>query len=323
MSLKVKYLGLELDNPVIVASSPFTASVDKIIQLEQHGAGAAVLKSVFEEQIMGEAAYLERYNDHPQARDYLRGYIGGDYIAGHLNMISEAKKQVRMPLIASINCQHSGSWIDYAKSIEDAGADALELNIFFLPTSADEKSEEVEERYLDIVSGVAEKLTIPVSVKLGVRFTNVLSICRGIYYRGGKGVVMFNRFFEPDIDVDTMSVTGSDVLSSQSELRNNLRWVAMASAEVPTMDIAVTTGVHTGEDAVKSILSGAKAVEVCSTLYANGLDAIGQMKDYIAKWMYDHNFESIADFSGKLNYKGVDEPEIFQRAQFMKFFPKG
>ena len=323
MNLKVNYLGLELSNPVIVASSPFTASVEKIIKLERAGAGAVVLKSVFEEQIMGEAAFLERYNDYPEAADYLQGYVGNEYLKGNLDMIAEAKRKVGIPIIASINCDTGGTWVEYAKAMEKAGADALELNIFFLPTSATATAKEIEDRYLDIVGSVTKELTIPVSVKLGARFTNVLAVCREIYYRGGKGVVMFNRFFEPDIDIDTMTTSAADSLSERSELRNNLRWVAMASAEVQPLDIAVTTGVHTGEDAVKAILAGAKAVEICTTLYQNGLDVIGRIKKDMEDWMYNHSFETVGEFRGRLNYKGVGDKEVFQRAQYMKFFPKG
>lgn len=324
MNLKVKYLGLELENPIIVASSPFTASVDKIVQMERAGAGAVVLKSIFEEQIMGEVASMERYNDHPQARDYLREYVGNDYIRGYLSMIAEAKKKVGIPVIASINCRSEGTWLEYAKSIEKAGADALELNVFILPTSAATTAAQIEADYLEIVAKLAEELTIPVSVKLGMRFTNVLNVCREIYYRGGKGVVMFNRFFEPDIDVDTMTATAADSLSERSELRNNLRWVAMASAEVPTIDIAVTTGVHTGEDVVKSLLAGATAVEVCTALYRDGAGAIEAMKTYLGDWMFKHSFETVGEFRGRMNYKGVGgDKEMYQRAQYMKFFPKG
>lgn len=322
MNLKVKYLGLELENPIIVASSPFTSSVDRIIQMERAGAGAVVLKSVFEEQIMGEAAFLERYNDYPEAADYLHGYIGNEYINGHLKMIAEAKRKVRIPIIGSINCQSEGRWLDYAKSMEEAGVDALELNIFFLPTDAATPAAEIEERYLHIVQSVASTLTIPVSVKLGMRFTNVLAVCRDIYYRGGRGVVMFNRFFEPDIDVDTMTITAADSLSERSELRNSLRWVSMASAEVSPLDIAVTSGVHTGEDVVKCLLAGAKAVEICTALYQKGEEVIEDMKQYLANWMYTHSFENVSDFCGRLNSKEIADKEAFQRVQYMKFFPK-
>lgn len=322
MNLKVSYLGLELDNPIILSSSPFTSSVERIVKAEQAGAGAVVLKSVFEEQILGEAVFLERYNDYPEAADYLHGYVSREYLKGHLDMIAETKRKVAIPVIASINCDSAGRWAEYAKSMESAGADALELNIFILPTNTHTSSREIEERYYEIVESVAGELKIPVTVKLGSRFTNLLAMCRGIYCRGAKGAVMFNRFFEPDIDIETMTAVSSSPLSERSELRNNLRWVAMASAEVPTLDFAVTTGVHTGEDAVKAILAGAKTVNICTALFLSGLEVVGDMKTFISEWMVRHDFKTIPEFCGKLYYKGDGDKEVFQRMQYMKFFPK-
>lgn len=280
------------------------------------------MKSVFEEQIMGEAAFLDRYNDYPEAADYLNSYLSSDYLAGHLALIAEAKQKVNIPIIASLNCSSDGTWLDYAKSIERAGADALELNIFFLPTDPRMSSAEIEEHYLKIVNTVTSQLRIPLSIKLGMRFTNVLSICREIYYRGGKGVVMYNRFFEPDIDVNTISLSTAESLSDSSELRNSLRWVGLCSSEVSMIDVAVSSGVHTGQDAVKAILAGAKAVEICSTIYINGIETIGRITKYMEEWMSEHSFETVSDFRGKLNYKGSGDKELFQRAQYMKFFPK-
>ena len=324
MNLNVNYLGLNLTSPVIVASSPFTTSADKICQLEEHGAGAVVLKSVFEEQIDGESAFLERFSDYPEAADYLKGYLTDDYLKQHLNIISEAKRRVRIPVIASINCDTLGSWADYAKSIESAGADALELNIYILPSDLNQEAAAIEKRYVEIVEAVTSKLNIPVSVKLGMRFTNVLNVAREIYYRNARGVVLFNRFFEPDIDIENIDiVASSDMVSAHAELRNSLRTVALCAPQLPMLDIAVSTGVHAGEDVVKSLLVGAKAVEVCSALYMNGISAIGEMNDFVQQWMLRQGFETISDFCGKLSYKGSDENELYQRAQYMRYFPRG
>ncbi len=322
MSLKVSYLGLELNNPVIVASSPFTMSLDRIQRLEEHGPGAIVLKSVFEEQILGEASFLERYNNYPEAADYLNNYVGQEYINGHLKLISDARKHTKLPIIASINCRSTGAWVDYAYSMEKAGADAIELNIFFLPTDSAEIASEIEQRYLDIVSQVTQRVSIPVSVKLGMRFTNILNVCREIYYRGSRGVVMFNRFFEPDIDIDNVQMVSADSLSQPTELRNNLRTVGMCVSELPVLDVAVTTGVHTGADVVKSILVGAKAVQVCSALYHDGLGAIDSMKKFLEEWMNRRGFESLEKFRGLLSYKDNADKELYQRVQYMKFMPK-
>lgn len=322
MNLKTTYLGLRLDNPIIVASSPFTMDLPRIEKMYKAGAGAVVLKSVFEEQVSNEAEYLSRYNDFPSAADYLNNYLEQEYLDSHLRLIEGAKKNVDIPVIASINCAMSDTWLDYARSIEQAGADALELNIFLLPTDSEETSEKIEARYLDIAAKVTEHLRIPVSVKLGIRFTNVLNICRELYYRKVKGVVMFNRFFEPDIDVDKMELIASDSLSERSELRNNLRTVGLCSPQLPHLDIAVSSGVHEGEDVVKSILTGAKAVQVCTALYRSGTDTIGRMKEFAAQWMERRGFSSIEEFRGLMSHKRLANEEVYERVQYMKFMPK-
>lgn len=322
MNLKVKYLGLELDNPIVVASSPFTMAVDRIERLQHAGAGAVVLKSVFEEQIMGEADYLARYNDHSIAADYLNNYLAQGYIDGHLKLISESKKKVDMPVIASINCRTSDKWIDYASSIEQAGADALELNIFLLPTSATDKAEDIEKHYLEIVEKVTEKINIPVSVKLGMRFTNVLDVCRELYYRNCKGVVMFNRFWEPDIDIEKMEMVAADSLSEHSELRNSLRSIGLCHPQLKELDIAVSSGVHTGEDVIKSILVGAKVTQVCTALYLSGVEVIGEMKKEVSAWMERRGIASVDEFRGLMSHKDYKDAELYERVQYMKFMPK-
>ncbi len=319
--LQTTYLGLNLQSPVIVASSPFTAEISKIERLEEAGAGAVVLKSIFEEQIAGEAAMLERYGSSPEAADYLNAYLADDYLKGHLQLIEQAKKSIRIPVIASINCYEKGEWIDYARRIEAAGADALELNIFLFPEDIKLNSETIEKSYLAIIASVMETVNIPVSVKLSMRFTNILNIAAETYFRGGKGVVFYNRFFEPDINIDDMSFTTSGILSEASELRNSLRVVGLGSSQLPELDFSISTGVHTGEDAIKAILAGAKTVQICSALYLSGIGVIGKMNSTIAGWMDRHSFESIAEFHGKMNYRST-ENDSSSRVQYMRFFPK-
>ncbi len=315
------YLGLELPGPVIVGSSPFTADADKIASLAQHGAGAVVLKSIFEEQIAGEAASLERYSDYPEAADYLHRYIGENNLERHLELIAAAKSRVEIPVIASINCYSDGDWIEYARRMVDAGADALELNIYLLPTDMNLSSDAIESGYLDTVSRVTAAVSVPVSVKLGMRFTNIGRIAMEAYYRKARGVVMYNRFFEPDIDVDSMRLvsTGS-ALSHPSELRNALRTVAMCSSQLPALDIAVSTGVHSGEDAVKALLAGASAVQVCSTLFLHGLDVIGEINSYLARWMRTHTFPTVGSFRGALSFREYFDKNAYLRVQYMKTF---
>lgn len=321
-NLAVKYLGLELSNPVIVSSSPLTASADKVALISQHGAGAVVLKSIFEEQITGQAATMQRYSDYPEAADYLQNYLEYDYMQGYLDLISECKRTVQIPVIASVNCTIHGAWADYARRVQQAGADAIELNIFILPTDPDVMAGRIEAQYLDIAGRVAQAVDIPVSVKLSSRFTNVLSVVRQLGFRKTAGVVMFNRYFEPDIDIENMSLAAADSLSSPSELRNVLRWVALANAADPQTDISVSTGVHSGPDAVKALLAGAKTVQVCSAVYEHGLGVIGHMKSFLNGWMERKGFEDIDAFRGAMNFKGAADSDIYQRAQFMRYFPR-
>ncbi len=319
--ISVKYLGLDLKSPVVASSSPLTATADKVVQLARHGVGAVVLKSIFEEQIMGERAALERYGDYPEAADYLREYAGNDYMRGHLDLIAECKARAGVPVIASVNCSTFGGWTDYARRMEAAGADAIELNIFLLPTDPGISSTALEERYLAVVADVVSAVGVPVSVKLGIRFTNILAMARQVYFRGGRGVVLFNRFFEPDIDIEHLILTSSEPLSAPAELRNSLRTAGLCSAAQPGLDISLSTGVHSGPDAVKALLAGARTVQVCSTLYENGLERIGQINDFISDWMERNSFACVADFCGRLDYKGAADNELYQRAQFMRYFP--
>lgn len=321
MDLTVKYLGLTLNNPVIASSSPLTATVEKIVELEKAGIGAVVLKSIFEEQIIGQTASMEQYSNYPEAADYLKTYLSSDYLQSYIKLIRDAKSATKLPIIASINCASSGKWIEYAHRIADAGADAIELNIFFLPTDAAQTSAEIEERYLNIIRNVAETVAIPVSVKLSSKFTNVLHIAQEAYYRKAKGVVMYNRFLEPDIDITRMEYVPASGISSPSELYDSLRNVAIASAVLPNLDITVSTGVHSGEDAVKCLLAGAKAVQVCSTVLLNGLGVIGDITSFIANWMSDNNFERVSDFCGMMNSKMKIGDSNLERVQFMKYYP--
>lgn len=320
-NIETTYLGLRLKSPVIAASSPFTSKVDRIVELEKAGVGAVVLKSIFEEQIAGEAASLEQYSDYPEAAEYLERYIGGDYVQGFVDMIKELKGRVSIPVIASINCASDGAWIDYARTIEQAGADAIELNIFIQPHAADLTAQQVENVYADIVGDVVKKVKIPVSVKLSYRFTNVFNVASGLYNRGAKGFVLFNRMFEPDIDIDRMEVVAAAPLSEASELRNSIRSIAFASSLMPQVDFVVSTGVHTGEDVVKCLLAGAKAVQVCTALYNDGMKVVGEMNSAVAAWMEDHGYDTVKDFRGLMNARLAPNSDAYGRVQYMRFFP--
>lgn len=318
--ITTKYLGLELKSPVILSSSGLTSSLQRIKDAEAAGAGAVVLKSIFEEQIMNEVAHVDSYSDYPEAADYVRTYVQENSLGLYLKLIEEAKQQCDIPIIASINCRQAGEWVNYARVIESAGADALELNIFLLPTDKELSSDEIERNYLDIIAQVKEAITIPLSVKLGAGFTNPLAIVREIYYRNVKGVVLFNRFYPTDIDIEKMTVKAGDIFSHSSELANVLRWTAFVSGSLPLIDVAVSTGVHTGADAVKAMLAGASAVEIASVVYEKGLEVVGEINAFIGDWMCRHDFQTTRDFIGRMNAKNIPNPMLYERTQFMKYY---
>jgi len=318
--LNTKYLGLELKSPVIAGSSGQTSSLEKIKEAENCGAGAIVLKSLFEEQIEHLIASSGGPHSYPEAEDYMAYYIKANAVEDYLNLISAAKKSISIPIIPSINCISAGSWIDYAKMFENAGADALEINIFFLPVKGETTGSEIEKSYLQIIEKLKSKVKVPIAVKIGFRFTNILNIIELLYKRGVEGVVMFNRFYEPDIDIDKMAVVPAEVFSLPAERRYVLRWIAMADALDFKIDISASTGIHSGDDAIKYLLAGAGTIQVCSALYKKGIGFIKEVNERIISWMEKRGFNSINQFRGKLNYSAVGNPILYERAQFMKFF---
>ena len=320
--IKTKYLGLELSSPVILSSSGLTSTLPRIQAAEKAGVGAVVLKSIFEEQIMNEVAHVEAYSDYPEAADYVQAYVQENSLNQYLDLIRSAKQQCSIPIIASINCHQDGQWVNYARVIEEAGADALELNIFLLPTDKEVPASELEKNYLNIITRVKETVSIPLAVKLGAGFTNPLAVVREIYYRNVKGVVLFNRFYPTDIDIEKMTVCAGDIFSHASELSNVLRWTAMVNGSLPLIDVAVSTGVHNGADVVKALLAGASAVEVASVVYEKGLDVVAQMNEFVADWMRRHEFQGTTEVIGKLNAKNIPNPALYERTQFMKYFSK-
>ena len=316
-------MGLELSSPIIVSSSPFTASVAQIENCAKNGAGAVVLKSIFEEQILHEVASLERHSESVYGDDdiYLQRYLADDYKARFVKLIEEAKTKVEIPIIASINCVGKGEeWIEYARTMAEAGAAAIELNIFAQPTDINEKSDEIEEHYAQIVAKVVKAVKVPVSVKLPMRLTNVYHLANKLLAYGAKGVVLFNRFFEPDVDVEKIAFVESKPYSDASELRNILRTTAIFSAVLPQLDLAVSTGVHNGESVVKALLCGAQTVQICSAIHAKGFEVIGEMNAYLEDWAKRQGFKSVEEFRGKLNFK-EDASSMCQRVQYMRYFP--
>ena len=317
--LKTTFAGLSLRNPIIISSSSLTNSAEKNKKLELAGAGAIVLKSVFEEQIMMEAHHMATYGS-PEGDDYLSTYVRSHALNEYISLIEQTKKLCTIPVIASINCFSNSEWTDFARTVETAGADALEINILSLQTEKEYQCGSFEQRHIDIVSSIKKQISIPVIVKLGSNLTNPVALINQLYANGAAAVVLFNRFYQPDIQIDNLTFTTASVMSSPSELSDRIRWTAIASAEVPQLDYAISGGVHSGKGVIKSLLAGASAVEICSTIYQHGNEMIGRMKQELSEWMDDKGFNSIAQFKGKMNAAAAGEVNPFERTQFMKYY---
>ena len=322
--LSCEYMGLELKSPFVVASSGLTQSIDKIKEFEKHGASAIIIKSLFEEQIRHEAHHITQKEAHnlsyPEAQEYIHEYTRKNTLEKHFQIISQAKKEVSIPIIASISCITDKEWTDIAKKVEEYGADAIEINAFIIPTSREENSEDIEQKYIDILKTVKAATNLPVGMKIGPHYTNLVRLVDRLKAYGAASVTIFNRFYEPDIDIETMKITSSEIFSSSSDLRRSLRWVGIISGYVEGIDIAASTGIHTGEDVIKQLLAGAKVTQLCSTLYIHGPEHIEKISKTLESWMNKWNFKSIKEFRGRLSSNPEMDQQTFERAQFMKYF---
>lgn len=320
--LSTKYLGLKLKNPLIVSASPLTAYIDNLQRMEIAGAAAVVLPSLFEEQIelsgMGiknvtaanQLTLPEALQHLPEMKEYNQG------ANGYLAHIYQAKKAVSIPVIASLNGYYSGGWVRYARLIEAAGADALELNIYYLATKPKISGQEVEEMYLHLARDVKTAVKIPVAVKLSPFFSAFSNMAARLDAVGIDGLVLFNRFYQPDVDLQTRQVVSNLDLSSGAELRLRLRWTAILSSFIKA-DLAVTGGVERGEDIVKCMMTGAKVTAVTSILLKNGIEYIKQLLQELQQWLEENNEESIAGIQGILSQQRVSDPAAFERANYM------
>ena len=317
--LKTTFAGLSLRNPVIISSSSLTNSAEKNKKLELAGAGAIVLKSVFEEQIMMEAHHMATY-ESPEGNDYLSTYVRSHALNEYISLIEESKKLCTIPIIASINCFSHAEWTDFARTVEVAGADALEINILSLQTEKEYQCGSFEQRHIDIVSNLKKQISIPLIVKLGANFTNPIALINQLYANGANAVVLFNRFYQPDINIDTMTYAAGDIFSSPADLANGLRWTAIASAQVPQVDYAISGGVHDGKAIIKAILAGASAVEICSVLYQRGNQVIADMTQELSQWMNKQGYETLSEFKSSMNALSTGASNPFERTQFMKYF---
>ena len=319
--LSTTYLGLRLPNPVVAASSGLTGTPSKALECVEAGAGAVVLKSLFEEQIVAETredmngAELDA---HAEAQDFLT-HMGKDiHLNDYLTMVKELKAKAKVPVIASLNCVTSREWMDYAVSLQKAGADALELNVFIMPASARREGHEIEGVYLDIARKIRRRLSIPIAMKLGPHFSGLASMIRKLANEGINGFVLFNRFYRPDVDIQGLRLKAGAMLSTPEEMGVSLQWIALLSGDIEDADFAAATGVHDGEAAIKQLLVGAKAVQVCSTLYRNGLGRIRDMLRDVSAWMDGRGYKTVADFNGLLCRERSERPETYERSQYIK-----
>lgn len=320
--METTYLGLAIDSPVIAASSPYTATLANVERCAANGAGAVVLKSIFEEQIIRQAASLEYATTYADADTYLQRYLGDDYIRRYLELIEASRRRTSIPVIASINCiSTDDEWVAYAECMERSGASAIELNIFLPPADPQQPAAAIERSYLQIVQQVTEAVAVPVAVKLPNRFTNLLNVAAGLLGRGARGAVLFNRYFEPEIDVERLTLRSGDPYSPATGLHDTLRTTARCTAVVPQLEIALSGGVRTGEDAVRALLCGARAVQLCTAIHDYGYEIIGRIGRFIDEWADRHNFGSIEEFRGRMNLCRITDGQLYERVQYMKYYP--
>lgn len=323
MNLKTNYMGFELSSPLVVSASPLSKSIDNIKTMESAGAGAVVLYSLFEEQIRMDQKELfdfissgadlsaESSTFFPEAEDYNMG--GEEY----LKLIEKAKSAVSMPIIASLNGSTKGGWTDFAKRIESAGADALELNLYSVETDMDTPASIIENKYLDIVKDVKTSIKIPVAVKISPFFTSTAHFAKKLDEIGINGITMFNRFYQPDFDLEAMEVTPNLLLSTSFAMRLPLRWTAILKGRIKA-SIAATSGINSAEDVVKLILAGADVTMLASALYRSGINYIKDLEGGIIKWMEENEYESIEQMKGAMCQKNVANPAIFERSNYLR-----
>ncbi len=323
MDLTTRYLGLTLKNPIVPSASPLSHSLDSMKRLEDAGAGAIVMYSLFEEQIAHEAAELNHYLSYgtesfaealsyfPAARDYNLG--PDDYV----NLVHRAKTALTIPVIGSLNGVSTGGWVQYARKIEEAGADALELNVYYIPTDPKLAGSEVENRYVEVLEAVKKNVSIPVAMKLNPFFSALHNVAHRLDAAGANGLVLFNRFYQPDIDLDTLEVTPNVILSTPHALRLPLRWIAILHGRVRA-SLAATSGIHTGRDVLKMIMAGADVTMMCSALLKHGPQHIAKTLEEVEQWMTEHEYASIQQMKGSMSQKSIADPSAFERANYMK-----
>jgi dihydroorotate dehydrogenase (fumarate) len=324
MNLTTEYLGMKLRTPLVMsACGPLSEEIDNIKRAEDAGAGAAVMYSLFEEQLrlethelhhhmtQGTESFAESLTYFPEPPQF---HLGPD---GYLNHIRRAKEAVDIPVIASLNGATPGGWTDFARQIEQAGADALELNIYYIPTDLNLPGSAVEQKYIDILKAVRAVVKIPVAVKLSARFSNIANIVNRLDEAGANGFVLFNRFYQPDIDLETLEVRPRVLLSTPHAMRLPLRWIAILHGRVKA-DLAATSGIHTGQDVIKMLMVGANVTMLCSVLLKHGIERLATIEDEMRQWMEQHEYDSVRQMRGSMSQLHCPDPSTYERAQYMR-----
>ncbi len=322
MDLKTTYLGMELRNPIVPSASILSEKVENIERMAEAGAAAVVMHSLFEEQIVGESRELDHflsYGEALSAEAFSYFPDVGEYVGPqeYLEHIRQAKERVDIPIIGSLNGVSTGGWIEYAKLIEEAGADAIELNIYYVPTHPNLTGQEVEQNYVDVVKNVKRTVNIPVAVKIGPFFSSIPNMAMKLVEAGADALVLFNRFYDADLDIENLEAVPRLKLSTSDELLLPLRWIAILYGQVDA-DFALTTGVHTHEDVLKGLMAGANVTMMASALLRNGIDHIATVLTNLQQWMEEHEYESVRQMQGSLSMKHVPNPAAFERANYMK-----
>lgn len=323
MDLKTKYMGLELKNPIVPSASPLSSTVDSVKKLEDAGAAAVVVYSLFEEQITHESGELDHYltygsDSFAEAQSYFpepEEFKRGPY--EYLDHIANLKKSVDIPVIGSLNGISAGGWVQYAKNIQEAGADALELNIYYVPTDLNLSASEVEKMYVETLKAVKEQVTIPVAVKLGPFFTSFANMAKQLDDAGADGLVLFNRFYQPDFDLDKLEVVPNLVLSTNWEMRLPLRWIAILYSNIKA-SMAATSGIQNHLDVLKVMMAGGDVAMIASEILRNGYGRVTEILDGMKTWMEENEYESVDMMKGSMSQKSIAEPAAFERANYMK-----
>lgn len=323
MDTSTKYLGLDLKSPIIVGSCGLTTDIDKLVAMEQAGAGAVVMKSVFEEQIIHDIKrnthMVAPTDNYGVSYEYIAQHVADDSMGRHFAIIREAKRRLTIPVIGSINCYSYENWLTYAVKFQEAGCDALELNMAILPYETSLSADDVERTFSQVITTLRKSISIPISIKIGTYFTDMARQLQQLSWMGIQGVTMFNKSVQVDIDTDKMELRNASYLSSPGDMYNTLRWVAIMGKKM-RCDISASTGVYTADDVVKMLLAGASSVQVVSCLYKNGVGYLRELNDGLRHWMEAKGFDNIQQFRGRLAVAPTDKISVAMRTQFMKYF---